>query len=258
MYVAQQKYGLKPSNPHINDLHYAVQMPSGLPPVLSWRAQCPPVYDQGQTGSCTGNAGAGVCQLKRTLEGKTNVVEPSRSFIYFNARKREGTTDQDSGATIRDAAMGITENGFCPETQWPLDPKTFLTAPPQPCYDAAKPEIGGKFLWVGEGLSGAALLQAIKAAIAAKDPIEAGIAVYESFESAQVAKNGRVPVPHWWEQQLGGHAIAFIGWNDHIKCIEFRNSWSASWGDHGYGWLPYSYVENPRLASEFGALQLIA
>jgi len=21
-----------------------------------------------------------------------------------------------------------------------------------------------------------------------------------------------------------------------------RNSWGASWGEHGYGWLPYDYV----------------
>jgi C1A family cysteine protease len=21
-----------------------------------------------------------------------------------------------------------------------------------------------------------------------------------------------------------------------------RNSWGSSWGDHGYGWLPYEYV----------------
>lgn len=258
MYVAKYKYGLKPSKKHVSDLHYAASPILSLPPVFSLRQQCPPVYDQGQTGSCTGNSTAGVCQLKRTLEGKQNVVEPSRSFIYYNARAMEGTTGEDAGATIKDVCTGVIQNGFCSENEWPLDPATFLTTPPQKCFDDAKPEAGGQFLWVGEGLTGNALVKALKQAIASKDPIVAGITVYESFESAQVAKTGMVPVPHFWEQVLGGHAIAIIGWNDHIKCFECRNSWGPQWGDNGYFFLPYAFVGNPRLASEFGALQLIA
>lgn len=258
MYIAQNKYGRLPSKRHINDLHYACATPSGLPAIFSYRNRCPGIYDQGQTGSCTGNAGAGVVQLKRILEGKANVVEPSRSFIYYNARKIEGNQGSDAGATIRDAATSIATSGFCPESMLPLDPSTLLLAPSQACYDAAKPTVGGSFLWVGEGLTGAGLLQAIKAAIAAGDPLEVGIDVYESFESANANKTGRIPVPHWWESQLGGHAIEFIGWNDNIKCIEFRNSWGVTWGDHGYGWLPYAYVENTRLTQEFAALASVA
>ena len=32
-----------------------------------------------------------------------------------------------------------------------------------------------------------------------------------------------------------------------------RNSWSAAWGDQGYGWMPYSYLQRG-LASDFWSL----
>lgn len=43
-----------------------------------------------------------------------------------------------------------------------------------------------------------------------------GIAVYESFESQEVARTGEVPMPKPDEKMLGGHAILCCGYNDDI------------------------------------------
>ena len=54
----------------------------------------------------------------------------------------------------------------------------------------------------------------MKTSIYKGNPFVVGIAVYESFESEEVARTGIVPMPSSGEKMLGGHAIAVMGWND--------------------------------------------
>ncbi|HKF79169.1 MAG TPA: peptidase, partial [Candidatus Dormibacteraeota bacterium] len=60
-----------------------------LPPSVDLRAQCPPVYDQGQIGSCTANAIAGAIQFDRLKNAEQPDFVPSRLFIYYNERAME-------------------------------------------------------------------------------------------------------------------------------------------------------------------------
>ena len=39
----------------------------------------------------------------------------------------------------------------------------------------------------------------------------------------------------------GRHAIVFVGYNDELGILRFRNSWGTGWGHAGYGWLSYEY-----------------
>ena len=61
------------------------------------------------------------------------------------------------------------------------------------------------------------------------------------------------------DQVQGGHAVVAIGYDDNRKigkdkgAIKIRNSWGTQWGQNGYGWLPYSYIE-AGLAEDFWSL----
>src|ERR1043166_7414597 len=89
-------YGWIPDVPDQRDYVYAAPAPylAELPAKTDLRAKCPPVYDQGQLGSCTANAIGAAIEFDRMKQGLSDFV-PSRLFIYYNERKIEGTVSID-------------------------------------------------------------------------------------------------------------------------------------------------------------------
>jgi C1A family cysteine protease len=82
------RYGWLPDLPDHRDDFYAVpiEWAAVLPASTDLRPQCPPVYDQGQLGSCTANAIAGAIQFDRLKQRLAQIFIPSRLFVYYNER----------------------------------------------------------------------------------------------------------------------------------------------------------------------------
>ena len=95
------------------------------------------------------------------------------------------------------------------------------------------------------------VLNSVKYVLASGHPVAFGFSVFESIKKAQ--ENGKIPFPTKSDKVLGGHAIMAVGYDDKKKSLLIRNSWGAEWGEAGYGWLPYAYVETG-LALDFWAL----
>src|SRR5437660_8401899 len=95
-------FGWIPDLPDHRDFLYAAPMAMlrALPPRVDLRRQCPPVYDQGQLGSCTSNAIGGAIEFDQMKQGLPQIFVPSRLFIYYNVRVLEDTTSSYSGASI--------------------------------------------------------------------------------------------------------------------------------------------------------------
>ncbi|MEG1808824.1 MAG: C1 family peptidase, partial [Oscillospiraceae bacterium] len=71
-----------------------------------------------------------------------------------------------------------------------------------------------------------------------------GITVFESFETEKTTQTGVIPLPDTLiERELGGHALLIVGYDDAKRWFVIRNSWGRKWGDKGYGYMPYEYVE---------------
>jgi len=247
-----KRYGWIPDLPDHRDLLYAAPVAAlqALPSKVDLTSKCPPVYDQGQLGSCTANAIGGAIQFEQMKQSIPNFT-PARLFIYYNERAIEGTVASDSGAQIRDGVKSVAQQGACPETMWPYVISKFATKPPPQCYvEGAKHKVS-----LYQRLT--PVLNQLKGCLASGYPFVFGFTVYESFESPAVAKTGRVPMPAANEQVLGGHAVMAVGYDDSKQWFIIRNSWGTGWGVKGYCMMPYAYLTSSDLASDFWTLRLV-
>ena len=202
------------------------------------RPKLPPVYDQGQLGSCTANALVAAFQYEKPS------FMGSRLFLYYNERLLMGSVHYDSGATLADGIKCLKTYGVCAEKEWPYVISAFTKKPPAQCYKNAllnRAVTVTNIIQTGAGM---------RASINAGFPFVVGFMVYASFESPQVNATGIIPMPSPRERMLGGHAVLICGYNDKKQWWIARNSWGTSWGDKGYFYLPYAYLLNRNLASD--------
>jgi C1A family cysteine protease len=215
-----------------------------LPRSCDLRPYFQPVYDQGDLGSCGPNAGAGLDEfLHRQADPRTEYT-PSRLFLYYEARRREGTVAEDSGTELRDVMRVMNQTGCPHETLWPYDITKFTRKPPAAAYTDATKHLLGQYSRLDQAHDQLGL------ALVNRHPVLFGIMVYESMMTDAVAASGIVPMPKPAEKQAGGHAILMVGFNDITGRYIFRNSWGGGWGQRGYGELPYAYVHSPDLAGD--------
>jgi C1A family cysteine protease len=64
-------------------------------------------------------------------------------------------------------------------------------------------------------------------------------------------------MPRPYETLLGGHAVLAVGYDDARRAFFIRNSWGASWGDKGYGTMPYQYLAESNLSDDFWTITLV-
>ncbi len=246
--------GWIPDLPDVRDVeHRFLPTLVRLPPSGSLdHALMPPKFNQLRAGSCTGasTSRAGMYLIAR--QGQPRVPGGmSALFPYFNGRDREGNAGSDAGAQIRDVVKGIVEFGLCAESLWPYDTKKVTTKPSERAYRDAHFTVLNKYQRIEP--AGDARIELIRAAIANGNPVVFGFTVYESFETAEVANTGIMPMPRRGERVIGGHAVWDWQYDDNRRALRIRNSW-GDWGIDGDFWMPYEYAANENLAADFWVL----
>jgi C1A family cysteine protease len=226
-----------------------------LPKTCDLRKSMSPVVDQGELGSCTANAIAGIvdnCQYKVHKQ----FMIPSRLFTYYFTRLLEGSpVSQDTGATIRGTMKCLAKYGVPKEVSWSYDIKRFSIKPDSNVISQAEKYQALSYVLIDQpNMTPDSILVALKTQLKNKYPINFGFYVFDSYD--QATESGAFPYPSKNENCIGGHAVVAVGYND-SKIIKnntdnnkttgaflIRNSWGTSWGNNGYGWLPYGYVLN--------------
>lgn len=245
-------YGWKPSPPDIRDHKFKVARAVRLPDAVDLRPHCPPVYDQGQLGSCTANAACAAFEFDAAKQGQPD-ARTSRLFVYYNERVLDGDVATDAGSELRTAAKTLNKDGVCSEASWPYAESKFRKKPAAACYAEGKKRRSVSY----QSLDSTSITQ-LRQCLAQGWPFMLGFTVYDSFESDAVARTGVVPLPKKTEKVLGGHAVLCVGYQHSKKRLIVRNSWGVDWGDGGYCYFPYAYLTNPDLATDFWQVTTVA
>jgi C1A family cysteine protease len=210
------------------------------------------VYDQLKLGASTAHACAGLVQyFERRAHGR--LLRPSRLFLYQNALRLAGVSG-DCGADLRTTLKAMIACGMPAERYWPYEVER-LSAPPD-AFLYCFPEPYRSLTYVrldSPQASGARNLQTVKSFLAAGFPSAFGFAVPNSLTD-----DGNIPYRPTFDASQGGQSMLAVGYDDRWLrgsrgALLVRSSWGRDWGEEGYGWLPYAYVEE-RLASDFFTL----
>ena len=201
-----------------------------------------PVKDQGQLGSCVGFAVTALKEWQEKVEheaelaagkkGKTKVYDLSESWLYWNCKKIDAWPGEE-GTSIRYAMKVLQQIGVPTEKAWPYDD-----------IDIGEPKRWANLVarWnTIESYWRVDSLHELKVALM-DAPVPIGVACF--LEIFYTGRDGIVPYPANPNDIYGGHAILAVGYDDAKQLIKFKNSWGATWGESGYGYLPYSYIND--------------
>lgn len=214
-------------------------MRAALPASFDLSANCSAVKDQGSTGACTAFSGVGCVEFLQTkYEASPELF--SELFVYWYSRELDGAAPtDDAGSYLRSACSVLRNRGVCLSATFPYGAGDYKV---QPSGGADTEAATYKVLSYARYEDGTtlsertALIETLKAGLASGYPIMVG---FLCFENLYDDVNGAIPLPSG--SIIGGHAVVLVGYDDVQQRFKFKNSWSTSWGDNGYGYLPYYF-----------------
>jgi Papain family cysteine protease/Domain of unknown function (DUF4384) len=215
-----------------------------LPPAKNLQQYCPEVGDQGESATCVG--WSSTYYLRTIMEAKTRKltnptsIAPFRFSPTYTYEQIKSPTDKDcsGGATIGDALFILKNKGAVLLSRLPFQCDVDVSK-----FDAEAAQYkieGYATLFDPAETANAVKVLKIKEALAeTENPVLIGMALPRSFFSA--TDSWQAAPAESPEVNMGGHAMAIVGYDDNKYGGSFLiiNSWSTKWGNAGYTWAKY-------------------
>jgi C1A family cysteine protease len=207
------------------------------------------IYDQ----ECINSSSAHACiALVEYFEARAHgrIARLSPHYLYKSARKLLNVTG-DAGVDLRTVLRAMVRFGIPPDYLWPHKTEDFDEEPDPYLHSFSTEFRSIVYLRLDQrNTTGPVTLDAVKAFLAAGFPVAFGFPI-----STSISRSADIPYRPTLDEIYGGQAVVAVGYDDErIRtskgALLVRNSWGANWGEDGYGWLPYGYVEQ-QLAVDF-------
>lgn len=190
----------------------ALAAPPQPPVTRSWTRRVYP-FDQGDVGSCTGNAAAGLLVTAPNRHAGERIDEHTALDVYSEATRLDAFPGDyppdDTGSTVLAALKAVVAHGYASAYRWAFG-----------------------FAEVLDVLSHVG-------------PVAVGVSWYEGFDHPD--ETGRVNIAG---DVRGGHAFELLGVDTARQVVTAVNSWGRGWGRRGR--FVISWVDLERLLGEDG------
>jgi len=209
-----------------------------LPDRVDLRASLPVVLDQGTRSTCLAFAVTAAHERVKNIQSDV-IADLSEEFLYWGCKQIDG--DREPGTSFLSAAAALMDYGQPHEEVWPYDgfrdDADASYNPPEGALDAI-PYYNALMMQIS------LTIEDLQLWLARGHTVALGIRLSRGFfEPIQ----GAIPMPVAEEELMEGHAILVVGYENGVLPGEgfliLRNSWGLEWGDEGYGYLPYAYIE---------------
>lgn len=209
--------------------------PRGLLPVHDERPLRDPasplrVEDQGQMGSCAGQAGSSCVEFCYWLATQ-RMEQLSAKFLYVRAQREDGIRG-DNGSTISGCCKVVTNIGVPLESLWPYPPR-YTNQPPRPWAELEREAAAFRIkshTWLK---SAQEVMQYLRSGVGA---VQIGIAW-----GGEPDRNG------WfnWRPGRGGHSVVLVGYGEEGRepFAWMLNSWGERWGLRGWAKVRISMID---------------
>lgn len=221
---------------------------SSLPRSVDQRPSFDEILSQGEIGSCVLHATTGGCHQRMAMQGLGR-WRPARLPAYRQCLERDGVFPADEGTFLETAVGVLHDLGFADEKLAPYDDSASAIRRPIP---PAYLEACGRAKLVTY-MAVALDQETVKFELAAGNSVAVALSLRESFD--RVGDDGEVPVPSPREEEVGGHAMRLVGY-DESGCFA-ANSWGRRWGRRGYCHVPWLMILGPEHCRSIYSIQAV-
>lgn len=202
------------------------------------------IRNQKGLGACTAFSMASIFEFIINQEEPSKRASLSPKFLYYNVcEKNIDGTPIDKGSSFYKNIKSLGDDGICTETLCNYD-EDFNLPPTDEAQSDAKTRLVTKAMNVD--ISHKALTSALSEGF----PIGISLKIFDSFGKGHKGFVFRPTDKELNSSDYGYHAMVLCGFSEKEKVYIVRNSWGLGFGDNGYCFLPFSYIEDTDLCRQ--------